>query len=774
MARTIGKAFKISKKDVKSYGYASPNRGGRFTRNGGVTAIAAVNGRGSHARNRAKSARVAMNGLSREERLARARKITGATGRGKTKMRTNATSAQIAAARRNIRKAIASRRTGDSGHRPNTWPGETARHRHAALRGWRSPSPYPSTLGTAARRRGGAKKKKQKANSRRKKNMRTHRRNFSAKQRSAALRNLRKARAARSHAANPRRRSKHRRNGLVSNAKRKTKRTIRKNAKRSTKRTHRRNFSAKQRAAALRNLRKARAAQHRPNAKRSTRKHRRNTKRRHKLSPNARRTKRPIRKNAKRRTHRRNFTAKQRAAALRNLRKARAAQHRPNAKRKTRKHRRNAKRRTHRRNGQMANARRSTRKHRRNTKRRTHRRNFTAKQRAAALRNLRKARAAQHRPNAKRKTRKHRRNAKRRTHRRNGQMANSRRTKRSHRRNTRSLRMNGKAFRRNEFLATAKAVLKIGALTTAGFIAHKAVTKVFTDQVLDRLFGTGAPALPAAPAAAPAAPAISGLEAFRPYKSVIGGAVMAALGVYAVNRYVKDAQTKMFVTAGIATSLVHSVAVMALTKVAPQYAGYLAGDDATSVRIASLYGLGAGASIMPEYHQIGEYFAQNGLGEYFAQNGLGEYFAQNGLGEYFAQNGLGAYTGNPDLMQAAAGYGTVDNPNSNIVDPGGDLDRQLSIAEAAAGVGAVQPFEAAAGFGAFQEAAAGFGRVQPFEAAAGMGSVSVVPPTADTWIPGASNGQLWAGTMAVSHGQSHNEMNSAGILETSGNQGVFG
>jgi hypothetical protein len=448
------------------------------------------------------------------------------------------------------------------------------------------------------------------------------------------------------------------------------------------------------------------------------------------------------RKNAKRRTHRRNFSAKQRAAALRNLRKARAAQHRPNRRRKTQ--RKNARRRkTHRRNGMMSNRRRKT--HRRNAKRRTHRRNFTAKQRAAALRNLRKARAAQHRPNRRRKTQ--RRNARRRTHRRNGMMSNRRRSSR-------------KAFRRNEFMATAKEVLKIGALTTVGFLGHKAATKFFTDQILDRIIGSSGVVTPPAPAAT------SGLEGLQPYRSVIGGAVMAALGVYAVNRMVKDVQTKMFVTAGIATSFVHSLAVTVLNRVAPASAGYLSGNDASAVNMAAMYGLGAGASIMPEYTPI------NGLGEYFAQNGLGEYFAQNGLGEYFAQNGLGAYTGNPDLMQAAAGYGTVDNPNSNIIDPGGDLDQQLSIAEAAAGVGAVAPYEAAAGFG----------RVQPFEAAAGFGAapalpgrrVSVVPPTADTWIPGTSDGALWAGTVAISKGQSADEMMSAGILETAGNQGVFG
>ena len=310
-------------------------------------------------------------------------------------------------------------------------------------------------------------------------------------------------------------------------------------------------------------------------------------------------------------------------------------------------------------------------------------------------------------------------------------------------------RRHGKAFRKNQFVATAIEVMKIGTVTAAGFFGHKLATKLFTDQILDKIIGSAGVVTPPAPAAT------HGLEALQPYRTIIGGAAMAALGIWGTNRFVKDVRVKMFVTTGIATSFMHSVLVSLLAKVAPQYTGYLSGHDATAVNLAAMYGLGAGASIMPQYHPIGEYFAQNGLGEYFAQNGLGE---------YFAQNGLGAYTGNPDLMQAAAGYGALDNPNSNIIDPGSDLDRQLSIAEAAAGVGAVAPYEAAAGFG----------RVQPFEAAAGFGAVSVVPPSADTWIPGTSDGELWAGTVAIQQGQAANEMNSAGILETSGNQGVFG
>lgn len=305
-------------------------------------------------------------------------------------------------------------------------------------------------------------------------------------------------------------------------------------------------------------------------------------------------------------------------------------------------------------------------------------------------------------------------------------------------------------------MATLGEVAKMGALASVGFIGHKALTKLFCDNILDRFLGSAGTVTP------PAAPAVSGLEMLQPYRNVIGGAVVGAAAVWVADKAIKDTRTKMFITAGIATSFVHATAVAILSKFMPQVTGYLAGHDGTAASISAMYGLGAGASLQPHYAPI------SATGEYFAQNGIGEYFAQNGFG-----NGLGSYGANPDLMQAAAGYGIVENTNSDHVNPGDDLDRQLSIAEAAAGVGALPAYEAAAGMG----------KVQPFEASAGIGeyfaqngfgAVSTVPPTADTWIPGSVDGQIWAGTRSISQGQSANELNSAGILETSGNNGVFG
>ena len=310
-----------------------------------------------------------------------------------------------------------------------------------------------------------------------------------------------------------------------------------------------------------------------------------------------------------------------------------------------------------------------------------------------------------------------------------------------------------RAYRRNgSAVETLKAALKAGALITVGFAAHKALTKLVSDMVLDKLLGTAVPT-PATPVVTP--PAVHGLEALQPYKHLLAGAVTAAVGIIATNMLVKDVQTKVFITGGMAGSLLHSVLVYALAKFnQPKAVEYLSGDAA---RMSAMYGFGA--SIMPRYAPIGEYYGD--------MRGLGEYF-DSGV------SGLGNYTGNPDLMQAAAGYGAFGaNVNSNIIDPGGDLDRELSIAEAAAGVGA-DVYQAAAGYGAVQsyEANAGYGEY--FDSGvAGLGAVASLP-AADTWIPGTSHPQIWAGVRGVSQGQGADMMVPAGMLNSGGNQGVFG
>jgi hypothetical protein len=59
------------------------------------------------------------------------------------------------------------------------------------------------------------------------------------------------------------------------------------------------------------------------------------------------------------------------------------------------------------------------------------------------------------------------------------------------------------------------------------------------------------------------------------------------------------------------------------------------------------------------------------------------------------------------------------------------------------------------------------------QAAAGFGAIDSVA-SGDTWIPGTTDGQLWAGVKAINQGQSASEMTPAGVLQTDGGQGIFG
>lgn len=312
-------------------------------------------------------------------------------------------------------------------------------------------------------------------------------------------------------------------------------------------------------------------------------------------------------------------------------------------------------------------------------------------------------------------------------------------------------------------------VLKTGSIALGGLVAHKLITNLVTQQVFNRIFGAPAAVVAVSPTTTatvtPPTNGLGGLSLDPQYQKLGASFLVAGLGVFASAKLIKDAGTRNTVMTGIAVSFAHTLLTAALAKFAPQYSDMLSGDaDGTAARLSAMYGLGAGTSLQPRYASIGrpmgEYFsATNGLGEYFsATNGLGEYFSSSvsglGLPSYEAAAGMGAYGSNPDLMEAAAGMGARDAMNTNHVDPHGDLDRELTIAEAAAGVGALPAYEAAAGF-------------------RGMGDVSTVQST-DTWIPGTSDGQLWAGTRGISNPQSSTEMVPAGILQTDGGQGVFG
>jgi len=291
-----------------------------------------------------------------------------------------------------------------------------------------------------------------------------------------------------------------------------------------------------------------------------------------------------------------------------------------------------------------------------------------------------------------------------------------------------------------------------GLVAFGGFVGHRVATNLLKKYVVDKFL----------PAPAPAAAGIGALDASA-LMSLGTSVVVAGAELFLVNKVVKDREVKVMAMAGVALSTLQQLIVAGLRMVSmPTAADVLSGyDDSTASRISAMYGL-RGTSIMPRYAPIGEYFSSG-------VNGVGEYFSSGvqGLGgpPYQAAAGMGQYGPNPDIYQAAAGFGAHDNSygHTNSIDPSSNLDRELSIAEAAAGVGALPRYEASAGMGEYF--ASGM---------RGLGNVETVP-SESTWIPGESgSAQLWAGVRPIDEPQGETEMLPAGILETSGGAGIFG
>lgn len=289
------------------------------------------------------------------------------------------------------------------------------------------------------------------------------------------------------------------------------------------------------------------------------------------------------------------------------------------------------------------------------------------------------------------------------------------------------------------------------------------------------LIAKGIAKLSGGSAAAPPPPT-SGLGSIAAMASPLGAVLAGLVGIPLTMKFVTDESKRTPLVLGQVTSVLHTLAVAMLGAVNSGAAAVLSGDD-TAVKLAAMYGIGGGTSIMPHYAPIN---GVRGVGEYFEQRGVGEYLAaQNGLGEYFESGveGLGNYVGNVDLEQAAAGYGAAETNNTNHIDPSSDLERELTIAEAAAGVGSAV-YQAAAGMrgmGALPSYVAQAGGVGEYFASGvnGLGTVGIAP-SANTWIPGMSDPQLWAGTRAVNENQEATAMIPAGVLQSGGNQGVFG
>lgn len=234
-------------------------------------------------------------------------------------------------------------------------------------------------------------------------------------------------------------------------------------------------------------------------------------------------------------------------------------------------------------------------------------------------------------------------------------------------------------YRRNPGLVDQlKQLLKVGAKMALGFMGHRALTYVVSEQLLAKveIFSTGS---------------------LSEYRGIIGGAIAAVGGVALVSKFAPAHAAQ--IGAGIMTSLVHATIVAVLKKIGqPNVAGYLAAyPDAEGHAYHSMAGYGGyGAyELVPGMSGMGEYDYYNqysGLGQLTqAAAGTGEYFMPGlqGIGEYEAVEGYGALGQQPYTDEGI-------HPNLNAA------EHALTVAEAAAGVGdlplqsTVDPYQVAA------------------------------------------------------------------------------
>jgi hypothetical protein len=341
----------------------------------------------------------------------------------------------------------------------------------------------------------------------------------------------------------------------------------------------------------------------------------------------------------------------------------------------------------------------------------------------------------------------------------------------------RKMKANRRRMRRNGFMATFMKLVKGGGLILGGFVAHRAGTALGTGLVSRVL------------------PGLAANPRLANWQKPMVGVGVAALEIIGVNVLFKraDEKTRLLLNGGIFTSLLAQTAVSVLTALnQPTLLSYLSGypnSTAYGLRGRGMRGFERNTqSIMPRYAPVsgmGQYRqAAAGMRGMRGMRGMGEYFASNGLGEYFASSavqGVGHYeAAGPLALQPNNAVGQIEDG----IRPDADLDRVMTLAESAAGLG--QGYrQAAAGMGqAYRQAAAGMGRaprrMAPRRGMRGLGEFySAQPnngdfseyrvPTEDQWIP---SGPLWAGEMSAGDTATESEI-PAGILQGPGGNGIL-
>jgi adenylate kinase/ribonuclease R len=251
--------------------------------------------------------------------------------------------------------------------------------------------------------------------------------------------------------------------------------------------------------------------------------------------------------------------------------------------------------------------------------------------------------------------------------------ANKRRKRRSYKRNqgsyasnrgystNRAKRRRKRSYKKNQgYAQELMGALKLGALVTVGFAAHRALTHLVDQKVASQ---------------------ISALNegAMAPYRGLLSGLATALVGIGGVMMLPAKPgsglkESKAPIAVGMATSFIQGAIVTALKALKqPGAAAYLEGYPNAE---GSMYG-----------HAIGSYYT---FSPHEVYSGVGSYYEipqpMSGMGQ-ITQAAAGM--GQPMLTQAAAGYGQV--------------------MQAAAGMGNPMLTQAAAGMGRITQAAAGTG-----------------------------------------------------------------
>lgn len=354
----------------------------------------------------------------------------------------------------------------------------------------------------------------------------------------------------------------------------------------------------------------------------------------------------------------------------------------------------------------------------------------------------RKARAAARRSPKRRRAKRGRRltaNRRRRSRKLTANRRPSRRRARGSNRRSRKSRR----YTANQFMASLKQLGVTAAFAVTGFVAHKVLTRL-------GIIGLNKALTPAPTAGIGAGDWKATVAKWSP---ILVGGVVAAVGVAAVSKLAPKRRNEL--GAGMIVSFFHTSILTVLgmvdspdvQKAAQWIAGYDSSGTAASIgryrRAVAGLGDARQVSTLPMYAPTGR---RGGIQQAVAGRGTGEYFQTSGLGEYFASGvqGIGAYElAGPLVTQAAAGLGQrIDDG----IRPDANLDAVLTLAEAMAG-----------------------GSMGEYYSAEPDGSPYSLPED-DQWVP---NNPLWAGTKSAADSPETSEI-PAGILETSGGNGIFG